>query len=76
MTQRQYPNDGETVWIEYPEGRHFRATYEAGGERFVGDDGSHVPADRVANWSRSEHEDHDISDDPKQVIRGSLARDQ
>lgn len=76
MTQRQYPSDGETVWIEYPEGRHFRARYEGGANRFVGDDGSHVSADRVTNWSRNEHEDCDNSDDPKQIIGGSLTRDQ
>jgi hypothetical protein len=76
MTQRQYPNDGETVWIEYPEGRHFRAAYEAGAHRFVGIDGTHVPADKVANWSRDEHEDYDISDDPKRIIGGALTRDQ
>ncbi|HEX4481007.1 MAG TPA: hypothetical protein VH082_09375 [Rudaea sp.] len=76
MAQRQYPSDGETVWIEYPEGRRFRARYEVGGNRFVADDGSHVAADRVNNWSRNEHEDYDISDDPKQVVGGSLTRDQ
>ena len=76
MTQRQYPNDGETVWTEYPEGRHFRAKYDAGSRRFVGDDGAHVAADRIANWSRDEREDYDIGDDPKQTLGGSLTRDQ
>ena len=76
MTERHYPNDGETVWIEYPEGRHFRAKFEAAGNRFVADDGTHTAADRVANWSREEREDYDISDDPKQMLGGSLARDQ
>ncbi len=76
MTQRQYPNDGETVWIEYPEGRRFRAKYDEGAKRFVGDDGAHVSADHVANWSRNEREDYDISDDPKQRLGGALTRDQ
>jgi hypothetical protein len=76
MTQRQYPNDGETVWIEFPEGRHFRAKFEAGAQCFVGEDGTRVAADRVANWSRSEREDYDISDDPKQIVGGALTRDQ
>jgi len=76
MTQRQFPGDGETVWIEYPEGRHFRAQYDANGRRFVADDGALVAADDVANWSREEHEDYDISDDPKQQLGGSLTRDQ
>ncbi len=76
MTERQFPNDGETVWIEYPEGRRFRARYDASGNRFVGEDGLHVASDRVANWSRDEREDYDISDDPKRILGGSLARDQ
>ncbi len=76
MTQREYPNDGETVWIEYPEGRRFTAKYEAGGSRFIAADGSEVAAAAVANWSRQEHEDYDISDDPKQILGGALARDQ
>lgn len=76
MTQRQYPGDGETVWIEYPEGRHFRAKYKAGVHCFIGDDDTRVAADRVANWSHSEREDYDISDDPKQIVGGALTRDQ
>lgn len=76
MTQRQFPNDGEAVWIEYPEGRHFRARYDAGGKRFVADDGSQVAANEIANWSRDEREEYDISDDPKQLLGGSLTRDQ
>ena len=76
MTQRQFPDDGETVWIEHPEGRHFRAKFDAGSNRFVGEDGSHVAAGDVANWSRDEHEDYDISDDPTQLLGGSLTRDQ
>lgn len=76
MTQRQYPGDGETVWIEYPEGRHFRAMYDATAQRFVGADGSRVAADKIANWSHEEREDYDISDDPKRIVGGALTRDQ
>ena len=76
MTQRHYPNDGETVWIEYPEGRHFGVTFDAAAKRYVGADGTHIAADDVANWSRDEREDYDISDDPKQLLGGSLTRDQ
>jgi hypothetical protein len=70
------PNDGETVWIEYPEGRHFRATYRSASDTFVAADNPSVAARDVANWSRSEHEDYDISDDPKQSLGGKLTRDQ
>ena len=76
MTQRHFPNDDETVWIEYPEGRHFLAKYDASANRFVGEDGSHIASDRIANWSREERENYDISDDPKQIVGGALARDQ
>jgi hypothetical protein len=70
------PNDGEAVWVEYPEGRHFRATYQANSDTFATEDGKTVAARDVANWSRSEHEDYDISDDPKQALGGKLTRDQ
>ena len=76
MTQREYPNDGETVWIEYPEGRRFPAKYEASANRYLAGDGTPVAAERVANWSRDEREDYDISDDPKQRVGGALTRDQ
>jgi hypothetical protein len=69
------PNDGETVWIEYPEGRHFRAKYRSASDTFTADDKS-IAACHVANWSRSEREDYDISDDPKQALGGKLTRDQ
>jgi hypothetical protein len=73
---RTYPNDGEKVWIEHPEGRHFRVTFDASAKCFVGADGARIAADDVANWSREEREDYDISDDPKQMLGGSLTRDQ
>jgi hypothetical protein len=69
------PNDGETVWIEYPEGQHFRATYRSASDTFVADSKT-IAASDVANWSRSEHENYDISDDPKQALGGKLTRDQ
>lgn len=69
------PLDGETVWIEYPEGRHFRAIYHAGADAFVDAEGASAAARDVANWSRREHEDTDISDDPKLFIKGGLTRD-
>ena len=70
------PNDGESVWIEYPEGRRFRATYRSNSDSFAANDGKNVAARDVANWSRNEHEDYDISDDPQQVVGGKLTRDQ
>ncbi len=70
------PDDGETVWIEYPEGRHFRATYDAGSDTFAAVGAKRIDAAKIANWSRSEHEDYDISDDPKQQVGGKLTRDQ
>lgn len=70
------PNDGEAIWIEYPEGRRFLATYRASSDAFVTADGNTIAACDVANWSRSEHEDYDISDDPKQALGGKLTRDQ
>ena len=70
------PNDGETVWIEFPEGKHFRAAYDAASGTFITAEGDRIDASKVANWSRSEHEDYDISDDPKQQVGGKLTRDQ
>jgi hypothetical protein len=70
------PNDGETVWIEYPEGKHFHATYDAAADAFANADGHRIDAAKISNWSRSEHEDYDISDDPKQQVAGQLTRDQ
>ena len=69
------PADSEVVWIEYPEGRRFRATFNAGSNEFVADDKRIALVD-VANWSHSEHEDYDISDDPNQQVGGRLTRDQ
>lgn len=69
------PNDGETVWIEFPEGRHFRAVYNSASDNFSPNGGSPIPASAVANWSREEREDYDISDDPKEGIKGKLTRD-
>ena len=68
------PDDGQVVWIEYPQGRHLRARYVARGDSFEAL-GEHIAASEVANWSRHEHEDTDISDDPKLVLKGKLTRD-
>jgi hypothetical protein len=70
------PNDGETVWIEYPEGRRFRATYRSASDTFAAADRKAISACEVANWSRGEHEDYDISDDPTRSLGGELTRDQ
>ncbi|MEP6483872.1 MAG: hypothetical protein ABJB01_05435 [Rudaea sp.] len=70
------PSDSETVWIEYPEGKRFRASYDASADTFIAPDGTRIAAANVANWSHSEHEDYDISDDPKQQVGGKLTRDQ
>ena len=67
------PVNGETVWIEYPEGRHFRAMYDAQSDSFATEDASPIGAAVVANWSRQEHEDYDISDQPN-APKGALAR--
>jgi len=71
MTLRK-PGDLETVWIEYPEGRHMRAIYDAGTDTYrVGSE--IVAANAVANWSYEEHEDTDISDQPL-APKGKLTR--
>ena len=71
MTLRK-PDDLETVWIEYPEGRHLRAVYDAGSDSYRAE-GEIVPANSVANWSYDEHEDTDISDQPL-APKGNLTR--
>jgi len=72
----QKPNDGECVWVEYPEGRRFRAVYSAHTDCFeCVDDDSVIAAGDVAQWSREEHDDVDISDDPKEALKGKLTRD-
>jgi hypothetical protein len=68
------PIDGEVVWIEYPQGRHFRAAYHAANDTFTEDGQSPIDAKRVANWSRQEHEDNDISDQPTADDKGKLTR--
>jgi hypothetical protein len=70
----QKPNPDEIVWIEYPEGKHFQARYDAASDSFAAQDQPAIPAGAVANWSREEHEDHDISDDPLQPTKGRLTR--
>jgi hypothetical protein len=69
------PKDGETVWIEFPEGRHFPARYDAAHDRFDVDGADSIDAGAIANWSYNEHDDHDISDDPKEAIKGRITRD-
>ena len=68
------PVPDEIVWIEYPEGKHFEAVYDAKADTFTPADGAPIPANAVANWSRQEHENTDISDDPKEAIKGKLSR--
>ena len=68
------PVDGETVWIEYPEGKHFEAVYNAKTDIYTPRDRHPIAAKDVANWSRQEHESTDISDDPKEVTTGKLTR--
>jgi len=70
----QKPADGETVWIEYPEGRHFQAVYDAASDSYSAPGLPAVAATSVANWSREEREDYDISDDPQQPTKGRLTR--
>ena len=68
------PVDGETVWIEYPEGKHFEAVFTAKADTFTPSEGAAIAAKDVANWSRQEHEDTDISDLPQQPGKGKLTR--
>lgn len=71
MTLRK-PNDLETVWIEYPEGRHLCAVYDAGTDTYRVES-EIIAANSVANWSYEEHEDTDISDQPL-ADKGGLTR--
>jgi hypothetical protein len=68
------PIDDETVWVEYPEGMHFEAVYNASADTYTPRDGHPIAAKDIANWSRQEHEDTDISDDPRQASKGKLTR--
>jgi hypothetical protein len=68
------PNDGETVWIEYPEGKHFESVYDTKTDTFTPAGGQAIPANAVANWSRQQHENTDIGDDPKEAAAGRLTR--
>jgi hypothetical protein len=68
------PIDGETVWIECPEGKHFEAVYDVKTDTFTPSLGQPIAAKDVANWSRQEHEDTDISDAPEQASKGKLTR--
>jgi len=69
------PDDGEIVWIEYPEGRHLRAKFDSASDTFAPFGEHPIAASAIANWSREEHEDYDISDDPQEGIKGNLTRD-
>ena len=50
----QKPNDGEIVWVEYPEGKHFQAEYDAANDTYTAQGQPPLPANSVANWSREE----------------------
>jgi len=39
----QKPDDSETVWIEYPEGKHFQAEYDAASDTYAVQDGRPSP---------------------------------
>ena len=68
------PDDGATVWIEYPEGRHLKAVYDADNDTFAPDGAHPIAASQIANWSTDEHEDTDISDTVDQDEKGKLTR--
>jgi len=72
MSER--PNDGQTVWVEYPEGKHFRATYDESSDTYTPDGERPIRADVVCNWSEEEREDYDISDEPTAPEKGKLTR--
>ncbi len=55
------PGHGDTVWIEYPEGKHFRALYDSQSDTFTPQGERPIKAADVANWSYEEHEDYDAS---------------
>jgi hypothetical protein len=44
--------NGKSVWVEYPESVHVRATYDAGKDAFVLEDGTAVAAADVGRWGR------------------------
>jgi hypothetical protein len=69
------PHDGQMVWIEYPEGKHFEARYDAATDCFFAPPQSPIAAGEVANWSVEEHEDTDIGDTLNRGEKGRLARD-
>ena len=70
----QTPNDGESVWVEYPEGKRFRAKFHAASNTFAPEQGVPIHIREVMNWSRQEHEDYDISDEPAAPEKGRLTR--
>jgi hypothetical protein len=70
----QKPEDGQRVWIEYPEGKHFQARYDAANDRFLAPPQAPIAGCEVANWSIEEHEDTDIADTLNRGEKGSLAR--
>jgi len=72
MSMRK-PNHLETVWIEYPEGRHLLATYDAESDSYRTNGSAPIAANAIANWSYEEHEDTDISDQPL-AEKGKLTR--
>ncbi len=53
------PLNGETVWVEYPKGKCFRALYDSAADAFTLK-AIAIPATAVAGWSRQLHESADI----------------
>ena len=44
------PIDGETVWVEFPAGKHFEAEFGAKTDTFTPKHGPPIAAKEVVNW--------------------------
>ena len=68
MAKRK-PADGKSVWIEYPESVHVRATYDATADAFVLKDGKAVPVTEVGGWSQRNPEKKKAAEQPNIIVR-------
>ena len=51
MSKRK-PANGRSVWVEYPESVHVRATYDAARDAFVLEDGTAIAAAEIGHWGQ------------------------
>ena len=68
MSKRK-PANGRSVWVEYPESVHVRATYDATANAFVLKDGTAVPAAEVGRWGQRNPEKKTAGEPPNIVVR-------